>query len=84
MTRDEMINAYYINGCDQLNYVEAQRRIKEAMQAGERYVYLPGKNNPDDFKWVATYETIDRLRKDGFDVDKVWCPWEYWSVEWDL
>ena len=84
MTRDEMINAYYTNGDNERNYEEAQRRIKEAMESGEKYVLLPGKNNPEDFKWVATYETIARLSVDGFDIDKIWNPWEYWSVEWDL
>ena len=65
------------------NYIEAQRRIKEAMEKGERYVYLPGKNGSvSDFSWVATYETISRLREDGFDVDEVWNPYEYWSIEW--
>ena len=84
MTREEMVNTYYINSNNERNYEEAQRRIKEAMESGEKYVLLPGKNNPDDFKWAATINTIDRLREDGFDIDKVWEPYEYWSVEWDL
>lgn len=77
-----MMEAYYINGNNERNYEEAQRRIKEAMESGEKYVYLPGKNGADDFSWVATGETIARLREDGFDIDVVWDPWEYWSVEW--
>lgn len=85
MTRDEMINTYYINGVNQLNYEEAQRRIKEAMLAGDGYVYLPGKNGSSgEFTWSATAETIARLREDGFDIDKIRYPWEYWSVEWDI
>ena len=64
------------------NYTEAQKRIKEAMLKGEKYVNLPGKHSKDEFNWVALPETISRLREDGFDVDKVWDPWDYWSVEW--
>lgn len=64
------------------NYREAQRLIAEAMRRGEDYVYLPGKCNASDFNWVATSETISRLREDGFDIDETWDPWEYWSVEW--
>ena len=82
MTREEMVNAYCTNGNGKRNYEEAQRRIKEAMESGENYVYLPGKNNEDEFDWVATSETIAKLREDGFDIDVVWDPWEYWSVEW--
>lgn len=82
MTREEMVNAYYTNGDGERNYEEAQRRIQDAMEKGEPYVYLPGKNGADEFDWVATSETITRLREDGFDIDQVWDPWEYWSVEW--
>lgn len=52
------------------------------MNNGENYVYLPGKINSEGFNWSATPETITRLEKDGFDIDKVWNPFEYWSVEW--
>ena len=53
------------------------------MESGEKYVYLPGKNDSSgEFTWSATDETIARLREDGFDIDKVWNPWEYWSIEW--
>ena len=52
------------------------------MMNGEKYVYLPGKNRIADFSWCATIETIDRLKEDGFAIDDVWDPWEYWSVEW--
>lgn len=83
MTREEMVNAYYTNGDGEKNYEEAQRRIKEAMENGEKYVYLPGKNGSSgEFSWSATSDTIGRLIADGFDIDKVWDPWEYWSVEW--
>ena len=64
------------------NYKEAQRRIAEAMQQGEKYVYLPGKFPIGDCGWLATHKTITRLQEDGFDIDKVWNPFEYWSVEW--
>lgn len=65
------------------NYRQAQDRIRSAMQNGEPYVYLPGKNNSaNEFTWVAMPETIERLRADGFNIDKVWDPYEYWSVEW--
>lgn len=83
MTKEEMVNAYYTNGGGERNYEEAQKRIKEAMENGEKYVYLPGKNgSEDEFTWSATYDTIYRLRQDGFDIDVVWDPYEYWSVEW--
>ena len=82
MTKEEMVNAYYTNSDGERNYEEAQKRIKEAMESGEKYVLLPGKNSADEFNWVATSDTIARLREDGFDIDKVWDPWEYWSVEW--
>ena len=81
MTKEEMISAYYSVSADK-NYEEAQKRIKEAMENGEKYVYLPGKNCTGEFSWCATSETIQRLRKDGFDIDIVWDPFEYWSVEW--
>ena len=81
MTREEMCEKFYTHNSDN-NYKEAQRRIKEAMEKGEPYVYLPGKCNLDEFSWVATPETIYRLREDGFDIDKVWNPFEYWSIEW--
>lgn len=81
MTKDEMIKEFYAGNGD-VNYEEAQRRIMKAMLSGKGYVYLPGKNNRDEFDWVATAETIARLIADGFDIDKVWNPYEYWSVEW--
>ena len=77
-----MMDSYYTNGNGEKNYEEAQKRIREAMENGEPYVLLPGKNNSDEFGWTATPETIYRLQEDGFDIDKVWNPWEYWSVEW--
>jgi hypothetical protein len=44
MTKDEMLKQYsYLNS--ENNYKEAQRRIAEAMERGEKYVYLPGKFN---------------------------------------
>ena len=81
MTKDEMLKKYSPSD-NENNYKEAQRRIAEAMKNGENYVYLPGKINPEEFNWSATPETITRLEKDGFDIDKVWNPFEYWSVEW--
>ena len=81
MTKEEMMGNYYNKYYEQ-NYKIAQQYIQEAMKRGKKYVYLPGKNNRDDFEWCACSETIDRLREDGFDIDVVWNPWEYWSVEW--
>ena len=81
MTKDEML-AKYSPHKGENNYREAQKRIKEAMENGEKYVYLPGKNSCDEFAWCATPETISRLREDGFTIDDKWKPWEYWSVEW--
>ena len=81
MTKEEMMNAYYVN-LDNKNYEEAQEKIKKAMKAGEKHIMLPGKNNADNFDWVATPYTIAKLIADGFDIDKIWDPYEYWSVEW--
>lgn len=81
MTKEEMIKLYYSEDIES-NYEKAQEKIQKAMKEGEKYVYLPGKNNSYEFSWCATPETIDRLREDGFDIDVVWNPWEYWSVEW--
>jgi len=81
MTKEEMLKEYSIFD-NKNNYKEAQQRIAEAMKRGEKYVYLPGKFNSKEFSWSATSETISRLRDDGFDIDKVWNPFEYWSVEW--
>jgi hypothetical protein len=81
MTKDEMLKKYsHLD--NESNYKEAQRRIAEAMKNGEKCVYLPGKSNLGDFSWTATPETISKLRNDGFDIDRVWNPFEYWSVEW--
>ena len=81
MTKEEMMCEYYADNGER-NYTIAQEKIREAMKNGDKYVYLPGKNSRDEFSWCATPETIDRLREDGFDIDVVWNPWEYWSVEW--
>jgi hypothetical protein len=82
MSKEEMMAEYYAPNLDR-NYKEAKERIKEAMINNEKYVYLPGKNgSSNEFKWSAFPETIARLEKDGFDIDKAWDPWEYWSVEW--
>jgi hypothetical protein len=81
MTKEEMLRRYSQFDSEN-NYKEAQRRIAEAMRQGVKYVYLPGKFPIGDCGWVATYETIARLQEDGFDIDKVWNPFEYWSVEW--
>lgn len=77
MTKDEMLKKYSISNREN-NYKEAQRRIAEAMKNGEKYVLLSGKNLQGEF----TQETINRLKEDGFDIDRVWNPFEYWSVEW--
>ena len=81
MTKEEMLDAYYTDY--DKNYKEAQKRIKEAMESGKKCVYLPGKNGGRcEFTWSATEETIERLRKDGFDIDVTWNPCIWWSVEW--
>ena len=81
MTKEDMLREYYADNSER-NYTIAQEKIREAMKNGEKYVYLPGKNNRGEFSWCATPETIVRLREDGFNIDEVWEPWEYWSVEW--
>ena len=43
MTKEEMMEKYYHQSPDD-NYKEAMKRIKEAMEAGEHGVFLPGKN----------------------------------------
>lgn len=48
MTREEMLKEYSILDSEN-NYKEAQRRIAEAMKRGEKYVYLPGKCNSEEF-----------------------------------
>ena len=81
MTKQEMLEKYSQSSAGN-NYREAQKRIREAMENGEKYVYLPGKNGSGSFTWKATPETIERLREDGFEIDETWNPYEYWSVEW--
>ena len=81
MTKNEMMGKYYTQ-TNENNYKEACNIIREAMQRGEKYVLLPGKNSKSEFNWCATYETISKLKDDGYDVDVVWDPWEYWSIEW--
>lgn len=48
------------------------------------YISLVKNGSHCEFTWSATEETIARLREDGFDIDKVWDPWEYWSIEWGV
>lgn len=81
MTRQEMVDKYLFTAGEN-NYEEAQRRIKDAMMNGDFYVLLPKEEFKEDFGWWATGETIGRLINDGFDINKVWQPDEYWSVEW--
>lgn len=81
MTKEEM-KELYLTTSGKVNYQEAQRRIKEAMERGENYVYLPKSEFKDEFNWTVSAETITRLREDGFDINKVWQPYEYYSVEW--
>ena len=81
MTKQEMLMRYHSNNPDN-NYQEAQNRIRLAMEKGEDYVYLPKEVYKADFGWWATDKTIDRLREDGFAINEVWEPAEYWSVEW--
>ena len=82
MTKEEMLEKYSPNNSEN-NYEEAQRRIKEAMKAGENGVYLPGKEAlSSEFDWICTSETIAKLKEDGFDIDKVWNLCKYYSVEW--
>ena len=82
MTKEEMLEKYSPNNSEN-NYEEAQRRIKEAMKAGENGVCLPGKEAlSSEFDWICTSETIAKLEEDGFDIDKVWNLCKYYSVEW--
>lgn len=81
MTKEEMIKRFLVTK-GEANYEEAQRRIKEAMLRGENYVYLPRPEFESQFDWVVCPETIERLKEDGFAIDKEWQPYEYFSVEW--
>lgn len=74
--------ARYYRSTGKKNYEEAQLRIINAMREGEKYCYLPRQEYEEQFDWTATGETIERLRKDGFNIDVVWQPCEYWSIEW--
>lgn len=82
MTKDEMLEMYSPTQSKTNNYEEAQRRIKEAMEKGEKYVYLPREEYKNEFTWYATWDTISQLMHDGFHIDVMWKPSEYWSVEW--
>ena len=48
MTKEQMMEKYYFSDGN-ANYEEAQRRIMREMIRGQKYVYLPGKFNPDQF-----------------------------------
>ena len=76
-----MIEKYYKPSVE-LNYIEAQERIKEAMQVNENYVYLPKETYKHEFKWFLMPDTLVRLLEDGFRVNELWDPEEYWSIEW--
>lgn len=76
-----MIEKYYKPSVEQ-NYVEAQERIKKAMQDHENYVYLPKETYKSQFKWFLMPDTLTRLLDDGFHVNELWDPEEYWSIEW--
>ena len=82
MTKDEMLERYSPTKSKQNNYEEAQRRIKEAMENGEKYCYLPREEYAAEFTWTVTSDTIGRLINDGFHIDEIWQPAEYYSVEW--
>ena len=76
MTKEEMVEKYANN------YKQAQDRIAEAMKNGESYVLLPKEEFSSNFSWHVTADTLRRLEEDGFDIDKVWQPFEYHSIEW--
>ena len=81
MTKETMLARFYRNG-GKKNYEEAQLRIMQAMRDGEKYCLLPREEYGEQFKWYATSDTISRLVRDGFKVNEVWQPAEYWSIEW--
>jgi len=88
MTKDQMIERFLLSRFELVgedkNYVEAQKRIKAAMEMGGYRVNLPGKSaeSKKEFSWTATLETIEHLKKDGFQVDVVNNEPDYWSIEW--
>ena len=77
MTKDEMLAR---STFQQDNYKRCQDIIQDAMNSGEKYVFIP-KDYPC-FSWYATNKTIERLKEDGFIIDKMFEPDEYHSVEW--
>lgn len=80
MTKDEMLERFSPMS-EKNNYLEAQKRIAKAMAEGKSYVYLP--INLPCFSWHATVETITKLVvEDGFKLNEVWQPAEYYSIEW--
>lgn len=76
MTKDEMIKNYNIN-----NYTIIQEQIKNAMMKGEHHIYV-GIEGFDGFKpeRLCTYETRDKLIKDGFEVTDA-C-YDEWKISW--
>lgn len=81
MTKEEMVKRYLVTKGN-ANYEEAQRRIRDAMLKGENYVQLPKPEFESQFGWAVCSETLERLKEDGFAINKEWQPYEYYSVEW--
>lgn len=81
MTKEEMVKRYLVTKGN-ANYEEAQRRIRDAMLKGENYVKLPKPEFESQFGWAVCPETLERLKEDGFAVDKEWQPYGYHSIEW--
>lgn len=62
-------------------YDNAQRHIKEAMERGERHIYmgiLNFHNHKED--WMIDYEDAERLRNDGFEVET--CKYDEYEISW--
>lgn len=68
----EMREKYYPYHEQSQNLIETLEQIKEEMQRGSHYIefYDTWSDLPDD--WVIEFETIEKLKEQGFMVVKRW------------
>ncbi len=77
MTKDEMLKEFRID-----NYHVIQRHIRDAMQKGERHIYVGRESFATGFKpdWVCLDRTKDMLIDDGFEVESA--DFDEWKISW--
>lgn len=70
---EEMRKKYYPYHENSKNYLKAIQDIKIAMQRGDTNIefWTYWTDLPDD--WVIEFETLDRLKEEGFKVTKRYC-----------